>query len=1342
VALTYKRYGVTRALTGLPGGSFGFERADSATLFTLGSFRVTTNLRPAVLPDPAFTLAAFGLVTDRLTLADLQARSLEEARAGLRYSQQLRLPSDPADLLGYASFGSLRQRLQGAMASVLANFPAGLVADPVRSDGARVTTVVSHAYNQALDQTSFSLATDVLGNPFGLNLHAAGQEQRPGQPDLLTAPERYVLDFNGQEYPLVSVAGLRNDQTGLLNVVAQGNPFALVKLSAAGLRLVLRPAQTEARAQFRIAVPELGLYLLGGAQAPLAGDAGALFRLPAEDGTFDPGAVVIHEVVVRWPRPDGYNVAWFGVGYQTYADQLLGLGDALDGYKTDLLLSRYVPTDSILALDETSGGKVPALLRVWGAQLDDTKQFIDALTKVHHLDYNPSLGLPDQLVRNLATTLGWDVSTLVDEDELLGRLYAGADSTSTSTIAAVLPVDLDTELWRRIALNTHFFMRAKGTRQAIESLLQLVGIPTGLLRFDEHAYLFTPSFDQGAATTLLDPLVGYGVSELTVPLVAPVYQNRAERGNYYAPYRATGQLTLLTDNRKVWPAPTADELAKGYDRIDLRRGTSYHVPAGSRVLPSKEISLSLSPARAYETAFYAYCVARGFPGAGRIPVGSLRARADQVVPLTGVAEFMEQLFTRFVDARTHQTRSSYPTLRGLLLAYEQENGSSTDLATLLAYTHRLNRYWQQLVRQMIPATTILRQQAITLSNPSLLTSKHRYRAGISVGSEFFSLLRAHLAARVQTIRVSGSVVSAVNGIVRAPRMSGRVLSGADALLSAGRRLRVRGRLALSQLVIVYPTVNATEVVSLLPKIDVPPVIVYYPATGGTGKEFTLSVAYEQVVANLGGIAPFEMGYAVYECRVGSPLVRVVSAWLAVADYVVDDILATATLQVPVALLRSDREYVVKSYLRTTRHRGSAAPVPALPWDLEDQFRQVTYPAKYRKNPKFVDPLSTGSTLVLTNEQSGPLLNTYFNSYRLGTDFYFPSANVPGNPLITGVAGVRPVGIYSERLTATNGGDLTQLRISYQALEAPTFTLGGVLLTTSNADYVPYYPMGTPLYFQRYSLAAAVGPLQQLIATYRTAYQPLAIDQESYTLGSSQKQYVDLVKGETPPAGLRIFYVGNPTAAPVALAFLTAVPAMRGSAQLNHNGYDTGSEVTDSLVLATGARLAVANFVFLDMAGYTFQNSDIFDLTYGVLSAAEQAVITPPTQNWTVAWSWPDRYALDLVPGRVDHKFVVELTDLSDYDFALPPVVLATVEIPGPLVGSTSKVIDLYTAGGGVLLGGTTYLVRVRAHKVVSLVNGTKLVQDAFSVTYRLRVPGGQNGLIDFLDAEFIPVDFY
>jgi hypothetical protein len=106
--------------------------------------------------------------------------------------------------------------------------------------------------------------------------------------------------------------------------------------------------------------------------------------------------------------------------YDKLLQELGDMGDTYDKFKTDTI-ARFLVPQSLLLYDTTQDEKMSKLLRIYGRNFDTIKTYIDAIANINTLSYDKKNNIPDTLVKNFAKTLGWDVTTLVSDDDLINK---------------------------------------------------------------------------------------------------------------------------------------------------------------------------------------------------------------------------------------------------------------------------------------------------------------------------------------------------------------------------------------------------------------------------------------------------------------------------------------------------------------------------------------------------------------------------------------------------------------------------------------------------------------------------------------------------------------------------------------------------------------------------------------------------------------------------------------------------------------------------------------------------------------------------------------------------------
>ena len=202
---------------------------------------------------------------------------------------------------------------------------------------------------------------------------------------------------------------------------------------------------------------------------------------------------------LTWPVTDGYNIDFDTTQYTDYATQLLDIATNYDLNETNLM-TRFLVSESISAFDttpvhlapehqdNTTGQKVNKTLNIYGVAFDDLNQFVQGISFAHVVTYDRKDNVPDKYLKDLARVFGWElVSTLVSDD-LLNNYVTNAESQYSGQSVGMTPVETDNELWRRIILNSPWIWKSKGARKSIEFLINFMGIPKGLMSFNEYIY--------------------------------------------------------------------------------------------------------------------------------------------------------------------------------------------------------------------------------------------------------------------------------------------------------------------------------------------------------------------------------------------------------------------------------------------------------------------------------------------------------------------------------------------------------------------------------------------------------------------------------------------------------------------------------------------------------------------------------------------------------------------------------------------------------------------------------------------------------------------------------------
>ena len=190
------------------------------------------------------------------------------------------------------------------------------------------------------------------------------------------------------------------------------------------------------------------------------------------------------------PDPYGYfatQVSTTTATGLTYYNDLLEIAEIFD-YNNIHKLIETVPA----YLKESADNEEYLLfINMMGQHFDILWTYIKALTSIHSREENPKDGMPDNLLYDVAKSLGfdllngkstselWKYALAVDEDGV--ALESGINNITTLTDEKNTK-----EIWRRIVNNLPYILKSKGTSRSIKALLACYGIPSTVLTIKEY----------------------------------------------------------------------------------------------------------------------------------------------------------------------------------------------------------------------------------------------------------------------------------------------------------------------------------------------------------------------------------------------------------------------------------------------------------------------------------------------------------------------------------------------------------------------------------------------------------------------------------------------------------------------------------------------------------------------------------------------------------------------------------------------------------------------------------------------------------------------------------------
>jgi hypothetical protein len=583
-----------------------FRNIPSETIFSFGDFSVETNFSTRVIKNYSNTISSF---VKPITLETLNISQVDSLKIK-NYTTDVKLNVQVSDLGSYVKYGSLKELLRVSVENIINEYPSSLYINYQLTNGT-VFSVYNYSYDQNNDQATFLIPSSSIENTFGLVINQ-GNEQLPQDNPLRNLNISYANYIvwrpetpDDNNHNVIAFTGV-SSTFPYIKLVVNGNPFP--ELSASTQTFVkyhVKPAPLYFN-KFYEDLSRLEKYMVADKF-----DVGysMILKKPI---LLENGGVSYSNQEIIWPTTDGYNINIVGASYEKLLQDLGDLGDEYDKFKTDTV-ARFLVPQSLLLYDSTQDEKMSKLLRVYGRNFDNIKVYIDAIANINTLTYDKKNNVPDVLVKNFAKTLGWNVTTLVTDDDLLNSFF----STTEIKVDDYTPPEVDIELWRRIIINTNYLFKAKGTRHALKAMFLMVGIPEPFIDIKEYIYTVDKVINPSTQTISLADLPsaslpynneGYPIAPKETKKFYFQISGSTDSGQAYIDlYRTVGfSVNRTQDNKKSWVKDGTVE-RRHYST------PNYYQRDSNLIINTKEVDATLDISRGIEYDTFKYNIDNNYP---------------------------------------------------------------------------------------------------------------------------------------------------------------------------------------------------------------------------------------------------------------------------------------------------------------------------------------------------------------------------------------------------------------------------------------------------------------------------------------------------------------------------------------------------------------------------------------------------------------------------------------------------------------------------------------------------------------------------------------------------------
>lgn len=171
--------------------------------------------------------------------------------------------------------------------------------------------------------------------------------------------------------------------------------------------------------------------------------------------------------------------------YQNWYNSLLQ--DASEYDESNLnRLYEYTPGHIV---NDSNNDQYILFLDMIGHYFDNLYSYIKKLTSIHEKDESTKRGIPNELLKYYAESLGWDIRNGYQISDLwlykLGQNRSGSYD-DLDDLPSLAHEDLSHQVWRRIVNNLPSLLKTKGTSRSIKALMSSYGIPKTLISIKEY----------------------------------------------------------------------------------------------------------------------------------------------------------------------------------------------------------------------------------------------------------------------------------------------------------------------------------------------------------------------------------------------------------------------------------------------------------------------------------------------------------------------------------------------------------------------------------------------------------------------------------------------------------------------------------------------------------------------------------------------------------------------------------------------------------------------------------------------------------------------------------------
>jgi len=189
-----------------------------------------------------------------------------------------------------------------------------------------------------------------------------------------------------------------------------------------------------------------------------------------------------------WPKASSYPTVTYSTTSPTGENYFNGLISSASLFDSDneARLTRSIPASIV---EDPLNKDYILFIDMVGHHFDITWSYVKTLTSINAREEHPYDGMPNELLYDVAKSMGWKLTHGKDTSNLW-EYALGTNSQGTPAQSGSLPSkpheQINYEVWRRIVNNIPYLLKTKGSARAVKALIATYGIPQTFLSIKEY----------------------------------------------------------------------------------------------------------------------------------------------------------------------------------------------------------------------------------------------------------------------------------------------------------------------------------------------------------------------------------------------------------------------------------------------------------------------------------------------------------------------------------------------------------------------------------------------------------------------------------------------------------------------------------------------------------------------------------------------------------------------------------------------------------------------------------------------------------------------------------------